>query len=93
MANSVNKTDDVPKADPVSQETTSEAAPEASEAPAAPKEPEVKKDTSGTFQESGSEGPTDLGEARKAARVSDISMNQSSGRSDAIYLDIGGNRA
>ncbi|KAG5352931.1 hypothetical protein C0989_011971 [Termitomyces sp. Mn162] len=60
------KADDVPKADAVSQGTTSEAA---SEAPAVPKEPEVSKDASGTFQENGSEGPTDLGEARKAAKV------------------------
>ncbi|KAG6891521.1 hypothetical protein C0992_005056 [Termitomyces sp. T32_za158] len=64
----VASTDDVPKADPVSQETTSEAeAPKASEAPAAPKE--EAKDNSGTFQESGSKGPTDLGEARKAAKA------------------------
>ncbi|KAH0586415.1 hypothetical protein J132_01316 [Termitomyces sp. J132] len=62
----VASADDVPKADAVSQGTTSEAA---SEAPAVPKEPEVSKDASGTFQENGSEGPTDLGEARKAAKV------------------------
>ncbi|KAG6905992.1 hypothetical protein DXG01_016452 [Tephrocybe rancida] len=61
----VASADDVPAADPVSH---------TEEAPATPTEPETKqsesepsKDTGGSYQESGSDRPTDLGEAREAA--------------------------